>query len=375
MNITMPSPLEQAKDRLTIPDVALQLFPGWKSGRSCKSPFREDRHASFSVYDEGRKFKDHATGEQGDVIDFFVLARGISKSEAARELIALAGTTATPQQSHIVKTERVSISPTNGTPRAPLQPMPAICQAIYDDGVSHLLANESLRAVIERWRAWPAGTVAALADHGLIACPVLSGRRGVAFPVQAPTRDELGILGTLHAGFHHRHKPAAAGERPRWTYRPNDREDNASVPSLPFVLGAGFLPGADTIIVTEGQWDAITLAAAAGWLASDAAWPEPISVFATRGTDAWRTLIEVWSDYWLRTARFVLFQDADAAGDRWKAPGGFVEALVKRGHRVRLQRVWDDATGAKDLNDVHRHEPLTAATINDWLAPRKTISK
>ena len=66
--------IAELKPRFTILEAwaALQL-PG-TPGKSCKSPFREDHRPSFSVFDAGARFKDHATGEAGDVIDFLKLA-------------------------------------------------------------------------------------------------------------------------------------------------------------------------------------------------------------------------------------------------------------------------------------------------------------
>jgi hypothetical protein len=53
-------------------------------GKSVRSPFREDKRPSFSVYDDGRKWKDHATGEHGDVIDFIARANGSDIAGALR---------------------------------------------------------------------------------------------------------------------------------------------------------------------------------------------------------------------------------------------------------------------------------------------------
>ena len=55
-----------------------------------RSPFREDKKPSFSIYADGKKWKDHGTGEQGDAADFLAKAKNLSKSEACRELISLA---------------------------------------------------------------------------------------------------------------------------------------------------------------------------------------------------------------------------------------------------------------------------------------------
>ena len=80
----------EAKERLTIRDIGAKLFPDWKPGKSCRCPWREDIHNSFSVSDDYRLFNDF-TDEGGDVVSFLAKARGIPESEAARELIRWAG--------------------------------------------------------------------------------------------------------------------------------------------------------------------------------------------------------------------------------------------------------------------------------------------
>ncbi len=90
-NGTDSSPLALAKDRVTIHELGARYFPSWQPGKSCVAPFRQDRHPSFSVFADGRYWKDFATGEHGDAVDFIAKARGLTKPDAARELIALAG--------------------------------------------------------------------------------------------------------------------------------------------------------------------------------------------------------------------------------------------------------------------------------------------
>jgi hypothetical protein len=98
--------LEAAKEQLSIPALwQLLNLPG-KPARSCRSPFREDRNPSFSIYDEGCKWKDHATGEGGDAVDFVAVAFGISNEEACRKLIELPGVI--PQVPHFPWGERES---------------------------------------------------------------------------------------------------------------------------------------------------------------------------------------------------------------------------------------------------------------------------
>ena len=77
------------KARYTVLDVWRMLMP-----HSCPakdgvyhSPFRDDRNPSFSVYDNGRKFKDHSNdSHSGDAIDFAKIATGLSTGEAIKSL-------------------------------------------------------------------------------------------------------------------------------------------------------------------------------------------------------------------------------------------------------------------------------------------------
>jgi hypothetical protein len=64
----------EARERFTIADLwSVFGFEGTPRP-SCRSPFREDRSASFSIFDSGRAWHDHATGEGGDVIEFIRVA-------------------------------------------------------------------------------------------------------------------------------------------------------------------------------------------------------------------------------------------------------------------------------------------------------------
>ena len=72
------SPLKASLERLSVCDVWQRLGvegkPG-RNGKACRSPFRPDRNPSFSIYMDGRRWKDHATGEGGDAADFCAKAR------------------------------------------------------------------------------------------------------------------------------------------------------------------------------------------------------------------------------------------------------------------------------------------------------------
>ena len=86
----------EAKDRIHIPDLWAHFnYPGTPKA-SCKSPFRDDGKPSFSVNAEGTLWNDFATGEAGDAVDFFQRASGLSRAEACKRFIALAGGSFTP---------------------------------------------------------------------------------------------------------------------------------------------------------------------------------------------------------------------------------------------------------------------------------------
>lgn len=82
--------IEEAKARLTIPNIWARLDLPGKPDKSCCSPFRADRRPSFSIYDNGGKWHDFATGEGGDAADFIAAALGVSLEEGCRCLIEMA---------------------------------------------------------------------------------------------------------------------------------------------------------------------------------------------------------------------------------------------------------------------------------------------
>ncbi|MCB1209515.1 MAG: hypothetical protein KDK97_09325 [Verrucomicrobiales bacterium] len=76
--------IEEIKARLDIPTVwRLLALPG-EPGKSIASPFREDRKPSFSVFDNGRRYRDHSTGDAGTVVDFVALALDLPLGDAVK---------------------------------------------------------------------------------------------------------------------------------------------------------------------------------------------------------------------------------------------------------------------------------------------------
>lgn len=85
--------LAEAKERLPIQTLWRFLAlhePVPERDGVYRSPFREERKPSFSIFANGTRFKDHATGESGDAITFYAMARGIGNREATKEFLSLA---------------------------------------------------------------------------------------------------------------------------------------------------------------------------------------------------------------------------------------------------------------------------------------------
>jgi hypothetical protein len=83
--------IELAKQQLTIPELWRRLQLPGEPKASCRSPFRKDRKPSFSIYDEGRQAKDHATGKNYDGPAFLAEARDLPIGQAMKDYVALAG--------------------------------------------------------------------------------------------------------------------------------------------------------------------------------------------------------------------------------------------------------------------------------------------
>ncbi|MBL9191759.1 MAG: hypothetical protein JNJ82_05330 [Opitutaceae bacterium] len=345
-----PPSIEEVKARYTIFDAWRDEGCPGEPGRSCKSPFRQDRHASFSVYEDGRKFKDHADDCGGDVVDFIAKARGCTLAEAlavARERIGWRPGAHGPALSRRREAPRMTPrADTEPTYRA--EPMSGEVRAAWEAGLRWLKIDAGMQVEIDRWRGWPSGTTHFLAEEGLLAAPESKGARGLAFVVQYPGRSAW-----IETGYHMRHKPRRAGDRVVWTYQPA----GVGMPCVPFVLGNFY--GARLVIVCEGEWDCVTFAAAAGWLAHDTAWPDGVAVLGVRGASGWRTFLEHWRPRWPRRPRFLLVPDNDEAGLKWHTE--FAGALTPLALSVTV--LTPKAGGPKDFNDLHRQKPFTPESV------------
>jgi len=85
--------LKRAIARVTIPQLWTHFtLPGRVKDSCCVcSPFRDDRHPSFSIFAGGTRWKDHGTGEYGDSFAFYCKLTGLSAREAFRSFVTFAG--------------------------------------------------------------------------------------------------------------------------------------------------------------------------------------------------------------------------------------------------------------------------------------------
>jgi hypothetical protein len=85
--------LRLALERLPIPVLWQALgLAGTVRPKCCvRSPLRDDdRNPSLSIYDNGRRFKDHGTGVRGDAFDFFKLITKLDSKTAFSRFLELA---------------------------------------------------------------------------------------------------------------------------------------------------------------------------------------------------------------------------------------------------------------------------------------------
>ncbi len=154
--------LDEAKDRLRIPDLwAMLNLPGDCRSNPCHSPFYERKsRPSFSIFDDGRAFKDQRTGEKGSAVDFLMLATALSRSAACVKFIELAGG------------GRCDIRVSAPRPaRAPQAPRPAPTLPSMEDGT-----DDELRRLAEL-RHLDVRSLIVARGAGLLRFAILKGHR------------------------------------------------------------------------------------------------------------------------------------------------------------------------------------------------------
>lgn len=429
------SDLSRALEALTLAqlwrEAGLRGQPPARDG-AVVSPFREDRKASFSVFAQGTRWRDHATGESGGAWAFAQRCwPNDSRGELADRLIAISGVPRSAPRSrlsaeqwkakqtieraaaeHRVAHEReAELAKRRPADEVPL--WPDFVRERWIEGENAVLADRARLTKLATDRGWPVDWAEQLVVAGKLAAPWLpwSGpecrepRRGRACLVERPLVAADGAVAEcVPVGYHQRFWADGAKQ---WVYVPHrpresewrregfaaQLEDYAAtqpdtrslVPALPFFLGS-LEP--EWVCITEGQWDAITLAGAVGYF--EDAWAERrVAWLGVRGASGMEVLLAYWGAWLARwRPRVWLLCDADAAGRKWiergrsGVPGGVapptiserIEAAGARAVKVSVLRPAAAAAHGKDFNDWWRSVKPTRAQIENWLRTQGVLT-
>lgn len=349
--------------------------------------WRVGTHGSLSIeIKNGRLvFFDHEAGTGGDAVDLVARIRDCGLAEALRECAAAIGEswqpTPNPAPQKSSRPKRLV------RPRRVLPDITAEAAAAWNEGEKHLVQspksfNDSAVAEVASWRGWPAGFVRTLVNSGLFAMPLYYGHRTRgAFRTCEPNDIEPADgngSDTTRAIRRKRDRQRWVGWHARgqdgWRFFPHRAQggkERPALPPLPLILSSC---GSDLhlwdkriIIVTEGEWDAATIALAAGWWdesRGELRIPPAVAIVGIVGAGFGSEIFtHYYKDYFAPGLRALVFRDNDAAGRRWLEPGGFIQALIECGVRVASQPL--GAPGLKvDVNDLYRAGRLTPTTLD-----------
>ena len=82
---------DQIKAKITVPILWARFYGASpQKWQSCRCPWRRDKHPSFGVSEDGKKWIDRATSDSGDVFDFYVKATGCDRRSSFTDLLAMA---------------------------------------------------------------------------------------------------------------------------------------------------------------------------------------------------------------------------------------------------------------------------------------------
>ncbi len=211
----MSGDIANGKQWLPLPVLMHRLGLGEHAKKSARCPFHEDKHNSFSVWQngDGWAFKCHAGCGAGDEINFLKLHEKLSRRDAVKRFLELAG----------LNGSAVCIPSPNETKQAPSAFDWRRCVSALTDKHLERLA---------KWRGYNPEFCSWLKQQELIG--LYDGC--IAFPVL----DEAGNV----VGAHYRLR----GGDNDWRYYPKGTK------ARPLVIGE--LVAGDPIHVFEGQWDA-----------------------------------------------------------------------------------------------------------------------
>jgi len=409
--------------------------PGRRSG------LRVERRAVVAPSEAASEVVTESGGSDGSMVpvgseeNVLVLPEGVDP-KAARRAVARQLRYEAVLRAEAAAHERWLKAHAPSVDRRPLRAWSPLVRARYEAGLS---AVDGILAICDDpRRQWPKHWMQWLIEAEMVSLPLLPWGeprcaravelQQVAFRVDAPvwasSGDKMVLRDVRPIGYHQRF---LVGKKKQWSflpYFPGDEDDEGKpkwlssyqtalraecvsrglavtsprsgklecggvTPPLPFVLGARPGAGLRFLVITEGQWDAVTFAGACGWL-DGGEWPEGVVVLGARGASGVDTLLAYWAAQteteggpkkvsWLREhgPAVLVMADNDTAGDSWDkppktSPGDmarptFAQKIKFAGaSSVAVQRV-AKALG-KDFNDLWINRRPSVAAMHEWLA-------
>ena len=286
----------------------------------CLCPFHEETKPSCSVSESKQVFRCFGCDRGGDVISYWQWTRGCSFPEALKQLAEIAGISTSSDSSW-----RPARKQPHKRPKPPEEkPSPLSNKELTTWSKScQLLANspEEINR-IATWRGISPELVQWMANTMRIGTMNYMNAPREAFIVKAPINKNGNLAST---SVHIRLAPNSPGnfsDKASWRFSPKGQK------SWPFILGSPV--AANTIYLTEGQWDAIALCELMKWHQK----PEifnTICVLGLRGAASGRLL----DQYPFKpTATLIAFADSDDAGEKWFEPDGLLDQLSSKVKRV-----------------------------------------
>ena len=234
--------IDELKARLPLPGLLRSMGLGDYAKKLCCSPLRKDNNPSWGIYqdDKGWHWKDFATGEGGDELDFLQALHNCDTKEALTHYENMAG-----------------------LPK-PAQPTTVSIGKLPDPGewhqaVERLAGNPETLAHLATWRGYSKTLLVGIIENGLAG---LVGE-SIAFPIF----NEGGAYQGMHLRTESGWRITGGGNQP-WLIGSHD---------------------ADNLHIFESQWDAMAFMDSQGY--GNGAWqPETHACMITRGASNARKL-------------------------------------------------------------------------------------
>jgi hypothetical protein len=352
---------------------------------------------ALDIQDGELVFFDHEAGLGGDCIALWARERGCDNGNALKACAAWAG--ATDAGTRSPSSRKLTPGPVDRDTHLTKRPlrwpmMDGTHDALWRSGIERLIQNADARAEIARWRGWEPRALVPLARAGLISAPVfdlwpavIKPQPCVCFRVLHPEHTTDGsaeFWAWRPVQLHIRFRPGSTrrdGSPLSWIYAPTMKqigiEDGGNAPFIIAQFGRdpeqpGYATRCRCVIICAGEWDALAVLLAAGWVNDNGTLtlPPGLAIVGIRGegrsgTDAYLRHCA----HWLPES-VILLADADKTGIAWFKPWcdgrpGFAEQLENRGAKV-IPRV-PSGDGVKDVSDLYRAGLFGLPDVEDML--------